>query len=210
MTQPICPRFEQGGWEANVALRATLIAPLYLCMIAGVGGAYSSENLPLFAQAHQSQIVEVRGGHVRRNCSLDFPAQLVGIREMFGLTMTQLARMFGVTRQSAYAWLNGAEPKHEIRSQIQRANRYVEDLRQAGIWTVARFARESPNLGQDLIAKLISGDDLAETIASVKNAFARSAQRSSSRREFGPAERVRRVRVDEVSIPIIQEFPEQA
>ena len=117
---------------AGVAMMA-LIAPLYLTMVAGTGGAYTAANLPFALNQHQNQIFEIRGLHAKRSQLLTVSQHLSNVRGILGLKMSEVSQIFGVTRPAAYAWINGVEPKPEVRARILHISRLAEELRSAGI-----------------------------------------------------------------------------
>jgi len=208
MPQDVCPivsaHYKQWANETSQTAKAAIIAPLYLCMIAGTGGVYTLSSLPLVWANQPNQIVQIRGHHPKRSHILSSSQHLIQIREMFGLTMTELAQVLGVSRPTAYSWINGIEPKEsEAKALISKLSRHVETLRSSGIATVDVLARHPLTSGKSLIDLLKSGKDVSTEIASVRFTASQTVGQSKIKRNFGPTLKERRVRTDELSAPIV-------
>lgn len=186
----------------NGTMKAALIAPMYVCMIAGTGGVYTPTNIQLGLTALPNSVVEIRGYHAKRNLLFSVPQQLIGLREMFGLTMTELAQIFNVTRPTVYAWLNGSEPKEEIKSRICELAKYVQELRNVGIPQAGLLARQPLASGQSLISLFKSGTNAESAIATIKYSAPHASSIKTVKRDFGPIHKTRRVSLDEISVPV--------
>lgn len=206
MTQDVYPmiraEYKQPTSETNRTMKLAL--PLYLCLIAGTGGVYTPANVQLAWANQQNQIVQIRGYRAKRKRIQNVSQHLIQIREMFGLKMTELAQILGVSRPTAYSWINGVDPREpETRTLINSLSRYVEDLRSSGVTNVVRLARQPLSTGESLIDLLKAGKDVGGEIASVKLTAAQALTQVRTKRDFGPASKVRRVRTDEISVPIL-------
>ena len=190
--------------------KMVLIAPLYLCMIAGTGGVYTPANIPLRFTASQNQLFEVRGLPTKRNQLASISQHVISIRKVLGLKMSELALIFGVTRPAAYAWINGVEPKPELRAKILNLSRLVEELRSTGMGSVELLARQPIATDKSLIDLLKSGNDVSDAIISMKRSTMQNTHRTGLRREFGPQSRRRKVSADAISVPIVAELGEQS
>lgn len=186
----------------NGVTKTMLFAPLYLSLVAGTGGMYTAGNIQAcFSVPQNNRIIVIRGRHTKGKQIFSVSEQLVHLREMFGLTMTEIAQIFGVSRPTAYAWLSGSEPKVEVKSRLIDLTTYVEDLRTHGVAQARVLARQPLEGGPSLVELLKSGADARSAIASIKySATLTSSQRG--KRNFGPAEKAIRVSVDEISVPI--------
>jgi hypothetical protein len=71
-------------------------------ILAGTGGAQQLGEIG-YTPANMRVVSTPRRGS---NCSRDLPS----IRGVFGLTMTGLAKAFGVSRQTVYNWSDGGPP----------------------------------------------------------------------------------------------------
>jgi DNA-binding transcriptional regulator YiaG len=195
--------YKQSVNDGNRAMQTVLITPLYLCMIAGTGGVYTPASLQVWAE-QPNQVVQIRGYHSKRERILSVSERLVQIRDTFGMTMTDLATVLGVSRPTAYSWINGVitpkEPK--TNSLISKLGAHADALRHAGVARVPTLARRPLSNGQSLIDVLKAGKDASKEIESMQFASAQAPGQSRTRRDFGPASKVRRVRVDEISTPV--------
>lgn len=57
---------------------------------------------------------------------LGFADQLNGIKEFLGLTVTQLAELFKVTRKTVYDWYDGADPRAGMGARIETLNHLLQ------------------------------------------------------------------------------------
>jgi DNA-binding LacI/PurR family transcriptional regulator len=123
---------------------------------------------------------------------------------MFGLNMTELAQILGVSRPTVYSWINGSDPKElGAKSLISKLSGYVETLRAGGITKSDVLARQPVSEGRSLIDLLKSGKDVTAVVASIKATATNMVGVSRIKRDFGPATKVRRVRADEISAQIM-------
>ncbi len=58
---------------------------------------------------------------------------IANIRDVFSISMSELASVFGVTRPTAYAWLEGQEPEPETVKRIRQLSRAADEIKQANI-----------------------------------------------------------------------------
>lgn len=207
MQQDVCPMirtgYKQPASEANRAVQTALIAPLYLCMIAGTGGVYTPASLQVWAE-QPNQIIQVRGYHSKRERMLSVSERLVQIRDVFGMTMTELSTVLGVSRPTAYSWISGViTPKEpNTNSLISKLSAHVDSLSRAGVQKVSILARRSLSNGQTLIDLLKTGKDVSREIESMQFASIQTLGQSRAKKDFGPASKARRVRIDEISTPV--------
>jgi hypothetical protein len=182
--------------------KLSAIVPLYIAMIAGTGGVYANTNLSYAASIYDNRMIEIRGHQAKREQLMSVAQQVSTIRDALGLKMSELAQFFDVTRPTAYAWLNGSDPKPEVRVRIHRLSRVVDELRSAGIERIDRYARLPLNNGQSLIDVLRSGADTQASVAAVKRTALKASDASLVERGIGPHSRKKIVRLDEISAPI--------
>jgi DNA-binding transcriptional regulator YiaG len=208
MPQDVCPvifaDYRQSMNVANHAAKAALIAPLYLCMVAGTGGVYTPTNFQKVWINHQNSIFLVRGNHTKRQYAYSLSQRLVQIREMFGLSMTELSQVLRVTRPTAYSWINGTDPKDGgAKALIDKLSSHVETLRSGGFTKIGVIARQPISDGRSLIDLLKGGRDATAAVNSIRFTATNVVTPSRVKRDFGPAAKVRRVRTDEISSPVV-------
>jgi len=183
--------------------KTMLFAPLYLSLVAGTGGIYTAGNIQAcFSVPQNNKIIVIRGRHTKGKQILSVSERLVNLREMFGLTMTEVAQIFGVSRPTTYAWLSGSEPKFEAKSRLMDLSTYVEDLRSHGVAQAWVSARQPLEGGPSLIELLKAGADVRSAIASIKHSASLASNRKEVKRDFGPTKKTRRVTISEISVPI--------
>lgn len=207
MESDCCPvisaDYKQATNATNRTAKAALIAPLYMFLVAGTGGVYTSANIQTAWINPQNSVVTVRGDRAKRKIVLSFSEQLLQIRDMFGLSMTELAQVFAVSRPTVYSWTNGVDPKDQgVKDLINKLSCHVETLRAAGLTSVNVLARQPVSDGKSVIDLLKSGTDVTSAIASIKFTGASLPSSSRIKRNFGPASKTRRVSVEVISAPI--------
>jgi hypothetical protein len=94
--------------------------------------------------------------------------------------MSELAQVFGVSRQAAYDWLAGTVPRQEITARIWELSRTAELLRPAGITRMEHFVhRPMLDGNRTLFSLLLSGENIDGAVQQIKElARAESAQRT--------------------------------
>lgn len=60
--------------------------------------------------------------------SITFIERLTPIREQLGLSITQLAELFGVTRKSIYDWYEGIEPRSNTVTRLEILTKALQDV----------------------------------------------------------------------------------
>lgn len=75
--------------------------------------------LPLLGLAIQREEASVQ------HESLSLTLQLDGIKDLLGLTVTQLSELFKVTRKTVYDWYDGADPRPIVMSRVSALHRIL-------------------------------------------------------------------------------------
>jgi transcriptional regulator with XRE-family HTH domain len=132
------------------------------------------------------------------------PAQILSrIREVFGLRMSEVARIFGVSRRAAYDWLGGATPRPDTVARIYNIGKYAEELRAAGIANIGHYVRRPIVSGRSLLDLLKSGENMDAAIAIIRPVAAEEAMnRKQLGRRTSEVMTDRTDNIDEVSTPI--------
>jgi hypothetical protein len=185
-------------------LHFVLIWPLSAAALMGsTGGAYSPEQIQS-AQIEQAvrPFIETRKNDPRLEYVRSVPQLLANIREVFGLKMSEVAQIFGVSRPAAYAWLDGALPKAEITTRLWHLSEQADQLKASGIDRADLYTRR-PVLGPlSLLDVLKSGADIGQALAIVKE----SAAQETRTRQLAESRNSRRKpavsAADEISTPI--------
>jgi len=125
------------------------------------------------------------------------------IRDVFGLRMSEIAQIFGVSRRAAYDWLEGAIPKPDTVTKIYNVDKYAQELRASGITSLERYVRRPIASGRSLLDLLMSGENIDAAIAIIRHI---AAEDTMNRKQLGrrTSEVVNEPtdNIDEVSTPI--------
>lgn len=187
----------QTDLTANVSLVLLLSIG---ALVSGTSGTYQvTESNPPELRQFRFPVQEVRPATSRRKELAASSAQsLIRIRDVFGLKMSELAQVFGVSRRAAYDWLEGATPKPELTAKIYQLNTLAEIFRDAGIDTVRHFIHRPVQGERTLFDLLKSGDNLDRAIEVIRMT---ALEEASARKPVGG--RVRdKSNLDEESTPI--------
>jgi DNA-binding transcriptional regulator YiaG len=105
------------------------------------------------------------------------PAEhIANIRDVFAISMSDLASVLGVTRPTVYAWLAGQEPKGEAVILIQRLSRAADKFYQANIIRLDKLVHRPILSGRSLLDILRTGEDPVEYLATIKAIADKEAQ----------------------------------
>ncbi|MUL39554.1 hypothetical protein BWI75_25695 [Gloeocapsopsis sp. AAB1 = 1H9] len=105
------------------------------------------------------------------------PAEHVAnIRDVFAISMSDLASILGVTRPTVYAWLAGQEPKGEAVIRIQQLSRAADKFNQANIIRLDKLVHRPILNGRSLLDILKTDEDPLEALATIKAIADKEAQ----------------------------------
>lgn len=120
--------------------------------------------------------------HIEKTTAdISFKSQLEAVQEDLGLSITQLAQLFGVTRKAVYDWLDGSEPRANISSRMELISSLIREnnsnlnlKRLKGVWLTAVNGSSLIDIlaNEDLSA----ADRLAAAIAKVGDLAPRLGQ----------------------------------
>ncbi|MGA7245379.1 MAG: helix-turn-helix transcriptional regulator [Terracidiphilus sp.] len=162
-------------------IQALAAVTVYGALIAGTGGVFSGTNATEFPHWAAWPMVELRPtARVRGNTGIkiqSIAAQILEFRDSLGLKMSEVAQIFGVSRQAAYSWLSGtAAPKPEIARRIWSLSRSASELKSGFAGEMAQFVHR-PVLqdGRSLLDVLLSGGNLDNVIAELRGTAEKEA-----------------------------------
>jgi transcriptional regulator with XRE-family HTH domain len=97
---------------------------------------------------------------------VSIPRAILQIRDRLGLKMSEVADIFGVSRQAVYLWLRGQNLRNEYVQRIWQLSRVAERLQLAGIDRPEHFIHRplSPQ-GESLFQLLASGANVDSALA---------------------------------------------
>jgi transcriptional regulator with XRE-family HTH domain len=94
----------------------------------GTGGELYDRNIIDFLRHRLIPFVEM--SLIENEIDLNSPVEyLAFIRETFEISLTDLAKMFGITRPTVYAWLNGQEPSAKDFARIQYFSGIAKEMK---------------------------------------------------------------------------------
>ena len=145
---------------ANRAIRTfTIIAPLFAAVIVGTGGGYSATSIGAAVNSLTRTALVPTASFVAKEAS-EVPdvtvACLLQIRDAFGLNMTELAIILGVSRPAVYAWFRGAKPKKEVTDALWSLQAAADEFKSIPTRNTRALLRRPILDGQSLFAILTS------------------------------------------------------
>ncbi|AFY96843.1 hypothetical protein [Chamaesiphon minutus] len=125
------------------------------------------------------------------------PAEHVAnIRDVFGVSMSDLAVILGVTRPIAYAWLDGNEPKQEfIITRIRQLSSIANRVKGMNIERMDKLIHRNILNGESLFDLLRTDKDPAILIQSLKEISEKEARTRQESKSSGKHHRS----LDEIS-----------
>lgn len=159
-------------YEPHTAVK--VVAPFLL--LAGTGGVMTAHSTEVLHRwIHDPRI------HIERpalkNIDMHSPAEHVAnIRDIFGINMSDLASILGVTRPTVYAWLEGQEPKAEAVIRIQQLSRTADQIKQANITRIDKLVHRPILNGRSLLDMLKVNENPSEALAKLKAIAGKEAQ----------------------------------
>jgi DNA-binding transcriptional regulator YiaG len=134
------------------------------------------------------------------------PAQnLARVREVLKPAVLELANLFGVSRQSVYAWQDGAQPSAEAAARLASLAEAADVFADAGIKVDAKTLRRKVAGGRTVLDAVLSGNDAAQVAQALVPTLRREADQRARLagqlvgRKKGP------VNVDEYGAPAVSE-----
>lgn len=186
---------------------------LFGALVAGTGGVYSSANVLRVTEWTNAPAVAIGcrsiANRERRPNDISIPNAILQTREKLGLRMSELAEIFGVSRQAVYLWLNGENVRPEYVQRIWQVSSIADQVERAGISRPEHFLHRpfSPD-GRTLYQSLLAGEDIEAAVACLK-ADALTEQETRKASSAGLAFRREPARVassaSELSRPIMDE-----
>lgn len=91
------------------------------------------------------------------------PRVLAGLRESLGLSITDLARVFDVSRPTIYAWMKGeTEPRPELWPRLREMEQLASRAQRYSLSRAARLVRRPVLDGTSLLERLQAGQEIGE------------------------------------------------
>lgn len=105
--------------------------------------------------------------------------ELQYIRQHLCLNMSDLALLLGVSRPTAYAWLDGDEPKEDNYHSIVRLSRIAEQFERLHLANLEKLLRRPVFDGRSLLDKLKASEEIGDCIPVLQNLASKEASARS-------------------------------
>jgi hypothetical protein len=156
-------RFSKGIKTQDPSAPIKSLAPLWRST-AGTGGVITARSL-LECNCWQYNLlnrpISIEPS-TNKNIDTRSPAEhTANIRDVFAVNMSDLAVLLGVTRPTAYAWLEGNEPKPEAITRIQRLSRIADRVKRMNIERMDKLIHR----------KILNGESLFDLLKTDKDPF---------------------------------------
>jgi DNA-binding transcriptional regulator YiaG len=160
----------------NPSANVRVVAALFLSFTPGTGGMMTPQSTrEMNRWLYMPKIhVEHSDPHnvessAAKNVDTRSPADLVAtIRDGFAISMSDLAAVLGVSRPTAYAWLEGQEPKPEAMMRIQGLSRAADEFSRANITRLDKLVHRPILDGRSLLDLLKADEDPLLALAKLK------------------------------------------
>jgi transcriptional regulator with XRE-family HTH domain len=190
----------------------TAVALIVLAV--GTGGGYSAANANLISESKNAPVVTINSTpSAERKATtqeVSISRAILQIRDRLGLKMSEVADIFGVSRQAVYLWLKGENLKSEYVQRVWQLSRIAERLQLAGIDRPEHFIHRplSPE-GNSLFELLISGANVESALLLLEKQF--NAEQSSRDKANAEYQNTRHRNPDlssvmELATPILEEI----
>ena len=124
------------------------------------------------------------------NEALDPPGVLAGLRESLGLSITDLARVFEVSRPTIYAWMKGeTEPRPDLWPRLREMEQLASRAQRYSLSRAARLVRRPVLDGTSLLERLQAGREIGEEHLQALADLARDEESQRARPKGGAAAR---------------------
>jgi DNA-binding transcriptional regulator YiaG len=155
----------------------TIVVPL-LIWTAGTGGVMTPQSTAeVLNRLHDPRIHIERSKSKEKQADMRSPAEHVAnIRDVLATSMSDLASVLGVTRPTAYAWLEGQEPKAEALMNIQRLSHVADEINRANIIRLDKLVHRPILNGRSLFDILKTDEDPVAALATLKVIADKEAQ----------------------------------
>jgi DNA-binding transcriptional regulator YiaG len=188
-------------------------ATLFGALIAGTGGYYSQSNMELVSTWTNVPAIAISITQTTNRKTLlqniSIPEAIRQIRNKLGLKMSEVADIFGVSRQAVYLWLEGGNLKPEYSQRIWDISRIADQLQSAGIERPEHFIHRPVSADGLTLYQLLSRGGNVDTALSYLEEQSAAEQRIRDRTSVESQSTMASKRnvssVMELSTPILDE-----
>jgi hypothetical protein len=157
--------------HAHIALGVHL-----LIWTAGTGGIMTAHSTAEVLNRFHYPRIHVEPSRAKQVDTRSPAEHVANIRDVLAINMSDLASVLGVTRPTAYAWLEGQEPKTEAMMHIQRLSRVADEINRANIIRLDKLVHRPILSGRSLLDILKTDEDPRSALADLKAIADKEAQ----------------------------------
>jgi len=144
------------------------IAITLLILASGTGGVMTAQSAMALDRWVYNPRIHVEPSSAKQ-VEMRSPADFVkNIRDVLGINMSDLASLLGVTRPTAYSWLQGQEPKPEAVIHIQRLSRMADEIKEANVIRLDKLVHRPILKGLSLLDIVKTDGDIVKALATLK------------------------------------------
>lgn len=155
---------------------AKVFVPMFLGFTAGTGGVMTADSTSVLERWLHAPTIHIERSAAKNVDTRSSAEHVANIRDIFSINMSELASLLGITRPTAYAWLEGQEPKLEAVRRIQQLSNTADEIKQANILRLDKLIHRPILNGHSLLDLLKTDEDLSEVIATLKTIAEKEAQ----------------------------------
>ena len=152
-----------------------IMAPL-LIMTAGTGGVITPQSMAEGLNRFHDPRIHVEPSRAKQTDMRSPAEHVANIRDVLSVSMSDLASVLGVTRPTAYAWLEGQEPKTEAVMHIQRLSGIADEINRANIIRLDKLVHRPILNGRSLLDILKTDEDPVAALVALKVIADKEAQ----------------------------------
>jgi transcriptional regulator with XRE-family HTH domain len=147
-----------------------------LIWTAGTGGIMTAHSTAEVLNRFHYPRIHVEPSRAKQVDTRSPAEHVANIRDVLAISMSDLASVLGVTRPTAYAWLEGQEPKTEAVMHIQRLSRVADEINRANIIRLDKLVHRPILNGRSLLDILKTDEDPIAALATLKAIADKEAQ----------------------------------
>lgn len=151
----------------NYPIAIKLGIPL-LILTAGTGGVMTAHSAAALDRWVYYPRIHVEPSSAKQVDTRSPADHVANIRDVLGINMSDLASLLGVTRPTAYSWLQGQEPKPEAVMHIQSLSRMADEIKKANITRLDKLVHRPILEGRSLLDILKTDEDPVAVLATLK------------------------------------------
>ncbi|HCR80048.1 MAG TPA: helix-turn-helix domain-containing protein [Alcanivorax sp.] len=158
------PASVTSGWGvyASMTFMLAVASPLAPASDAGSGGMMTADALKarpawISTDSSSAEVERVDVRHFSSDASATLQQRLQTLKTTLGLTITDMAELFGVARPSIYAWLKGQEPRPDNVERLATLESYAEKVDALALPRVDKLIKRPLKSGASMLLLIKDG-----------------------------------------------------